>query len=89
LTIRDEHELLHDPLRKRLQGFDLLSRSEQLDWIESVSRRLSRKLEEVERWPAEVEGTFGDLVQDSAKGALKARIAWLGAVRKRVNSSDT
>jgi DNA-binding PadR family transcriptional regulator len=87
LTIRDEHELLHDPLRKKLQGFDLLSSSEQAGWVESAQRRLRRKLEEVEKWPSDVEGTFGDLVKESAKSALKARIVWLNSVRNQVKSS--
>jgi DNA-binding PadR family transcriptional regulator len=83
LTLRDEHELLHDPFRKKLLGFELLSRSEQLEWVASAHDRLSRKLKEVENWPPETEGPLGNLVQASAKVALQARIAWLDAVRRQ------
>jgi DNA-binding PadR family transcriptional regulator len=84
LTLRPEHELLHDPLRKKLQGFELLSTTEQQEWLERARKQLLRKLEEVEQWPVEVEGMFGDLVQESAKVALQARIEWLDTVRKRL-----
>jgi DNA-binding PadR family transcriptional regulator len=87
LTIREEHELLHDPLRKKLQGFDLLSSTERLDWIASAHDRLSRRLKEVENWPSELEGVFGTLVQASAKAALKARIGWLDSVRRHIESA--
>jgi hypothetical protein len=82
--LRPEHELLHDPLRKKLQGFELLSTTEQQEWLERARKQLLRKLEEVEQWPVEVEGMFGDLVQESAKVALQARIEWLDTVRKRL-----
>jgi hypothetical protein len=88
LTLRDEHELLHDPLRKKLQGFELLSSSEQLGWVASAHERLSRKLKEVENWPPETEGALGDLVQASAKVALQARIAWLYSVRSQIEAAN-
>lgn len=87
LMIRPDDELLHDPLRKKVQGFELLSRSERISWVETARGRLSRKLQEVEEWPPEVEGAFGDLVQESARSALKARIAWLDAARSQIEAN--
>lgn len=84
LTIRPEHELLHDPLRKKLQGFELLNKKQQIEWIHSARSRLERKLQEVESWPIENEGPFGALVQRSAKDSLLARLAWLDAALKLV-----
>ena len=88
LTVRPEHELLHDPLRKKVQGFELLEQHEQLEWARGARAGLERKLGEVEAWPTEVEGPFGDLVKQSAKGAIRARIAWLDAVLKRIQSGE-
>lgn len=87
ITIRPEHELLHDPLRKKVQGFDLLSTEEQQEWVRSARTALERKLCEVEQWPPEVEGEFGDLVQQSARAALQSRLAWLEAVHRRVEDA--
>jgi len=89
LTIRPEHELLHDPLRKKLQGFELLSAEEQLDWIKTTRQRLERKLSDVEQWPRDIEGPFGDLVQESAKVALTARLVWLEQLLKRVTLASS
>ncbi|HVL79528.1 MAG TPA: helix-turn-helix transcriptional regulator [Sphingomicrobium sp.] len=87
LTIRPEHELLHDPLRKKIQGFELLSREEQMNWLAEARDRLGRKLEDIERWPTDVEGPYGELVHESAKVALRGRIAWLDAARERIASA--
>lgn len=86
MTLRPEHDLLHDQFRKKLQAFELLSNEEQLDWIASAKRRLEVKLEQVEQWPADAEGFFGDLVKESARAALVGRIAWLERARERVIS---
>lgn len=85
-TIRPDHELLHDPLRKKVQAFDLLTQPEQLEWVRTARERLERKLREVEGSSAADEGPFGDLVQESATGFLKARIAWLDKIAERIRS---
>lgn len=77
LLMKPEHELLHDPLRKKLQAFPLLTKAEQLLWLDTSKAHLEAKLEKVEGWSADLEGPFGDLVKDSAKAALESRIAWL------------
>ncbi len=88
-SLRPEHDLLHDPLRKKLQAFDLLSKQEQLEWLCSARSRLEAKLEDVEGWPAEREGPFGDLVKESAKAAITGRIYWLEQARKRIEASKS
>jgi DNA-binding PadR family transcriptional regulator len=84
LSLRPEHELLHDPLRKKVQAFDLLTRDEQLNWLDQATKRLQRKLREVEEWPSEVEGPFGEVVRDNARTALLGRLAWLDEARRTV-----
>jgi DNA-binding PadR family transcriptional regulator len=84
LSLRPEHELLHDPLRKKAQAFDLLTHQEQLDWLEEAKQRLQRKLGEVERWPPEVEGPFGEVIRDNARSSLLGRIEWLEESRRKI-----
>ena len=86
LSTRPEHDLLHDPLRKKLQAFELLTKEEQLEWINSARERLFNKLRAVEAWPAEAEGPFGDLVKASAQAAIAGRIYWLERALERVDS---
>jgi DNA-binding PadR family transcriptional regulator len=88
LLFRAEHELLHDPLRKKIQGFELLSKKEQQEWLESAQSTLRRKLRAVEQWPPEAEGPFGDLVKESAKAALRARLDWLKLALSKVTAQD-
>lgn len=85
-SVRAEHELLHDPLRKKMQAFDLLTRGEQLEWIETARAQLQAKLREVEAWPPETDGPFGDLIRDNARSALAGRIDWLERARARLDA---
>ena len=87
-TIRPENELLHDPLRKKVQAFTLLTRDERRSWVRSATEQLSRKLAQVEAWSTEIEGPFGDLVKESARRALRSRLDWLELVRQRVEGGE-
>jgi DNA-binding PadR family transcriptional regulator len=88
LAIRPEHELLHDPLRKKLQAFELLTREEQIAWIDTAKSHLQRKLGEVEQWSHEVEGPFGELVRENARAALVSRSGWLEQAQERIGSRN-
>lgn len=83
-SIRPEHDLLHDPLRKKLQAFDLLTTQEQACWVESVIARLRAHHAEVESFDAACEGPFGPLMKDNAREALEARLRWLERLRGSV-----
>jgi DNA-binding PadR family transcriptional regulator len=85
LTIRPEHHLLHDPLRKKVQDFELLSPAEQAQWLSTAKEQLKRKLRAVESWSADGGGPYGNLVIDSAKSALEARIAWLDRATRQIS----
>ena len=76
-SIRREHDLLHDPLRKKLQAFDLLTAEEQRHWVDVATARLRGRLAEVEAFDAECEGPFGPLMKENAREALEARLRWL------------
>jgi DNA-binding PadR family transcriptional regulator len=86
-SVRSEHDLLHDPLRKKLQSFDLLTASEQVEWVDAATARLRQRLEEVEAFDAETEGPFGTLMKDNAREALEARLRWLGRLQAALPAS--
>jgi DNA-binding PadR family transcriptional regulator len=77
LKIRPEHLLLDDPLRTKVQSFDLLSPEERAQWILDAKEELHRKLDEVEDYGRSVEVPFKEFVHDNAVRSLRARIDWL------------
>jgi DNA-binding PadR family transcriptional regulator len=80
LDIRPNHILLEDPLRTKLQSFDLLSRDEQLEWIVEAKSDLQNKLDELEAYAAEVTVPFKELVHDNAVSSVRCRMDWLDRV---------
>lgn len=77
LKIRAEHLLLDDPLRTKVQSFELLTPEERAQWILDVKEDLHRKLEEVEDYGRSVDVPFKEFVHDNAVRSLRARIDWL------------
>ena len=77
LKIRAEHLLLDDPLRTKVQSFDLLTPEERAQWILDAKEDLHRKLDELEEYGREVEVPFKEFVHDNAVRSLRARIDWL------------
>ena len=77
MEIRPTHLLLDDPLRTKLQSFDLLSKDEQLEWIVAAKDGLQKKLEELEAYAAEVTVPFKAQVHDNAVSSVRSRTEWL------------
>ena len=86
-SIRPEHDLLHDPLRKKLQAFDLLTPEEQGHWVEVAAGRLHARLAEVEAFDADCEGPLGPLMKENAREAIEARLRWLERLRTWTEAS--
>lgn len=82
--VRPHHLMLEDPLRTKLQSFDLLNRDEQIQWVVDVKTMLSEKLDEVERYSRDVIVPYQDLVHDNAVRTLRARMDWLDRVLRTV-----
>jgi DNA-binding PadR family transcriptional regulator len=80
LDIKPNHILLEDPLRTKLQSFDLLSRDEQLEWIVEAKSELQNKLDELEAYAAEVTVPYKELVHDNAVSSVRSRMDWLDRV---------
>jgi len=75
--LRPVHLLLEDPLRTKVQSFDLLSRDEQVEWIVDAKAALAEKLAEVEAYRHEAQVPYQEHVHDNAVSALRARMDWL------------
>jgi hypothetical protein len=79
-NIRPSHVLPDDPLRTKLQSFDLLTREERLEWIAEIKTELSKKLDAVDLYGEEESVPFHALVHDNAVRALRMRMDWLDRV---------
>ena len=77
MTIGPEDLLPEDPLRSKVQSFDLLSRDEQRAWAIEAKAALEAHLERLDAYGREVTVPFHALVHDNAVRSMRARIAWL------------
>lgn len=75
--IRPTHLLLDDPMRTKVQSFDLLSEQERLDWIVAAKAQLHEKLDALEAYGKEVDVPFKQFVHDNAVSSIRARMDWL------------
>lgn len=88
MDIKPTHLLLDDPLRTKLQSFDLLERDEQLEWIVRAKAGLQEKLGELEAYAASVTVPFKDQVHDNAVSSVRSRMEWLDRVLAGVVRSE-
>jgi hypothetical protein len=77
MEVRPSHFLLDDPLRTKVQSFDLLSKEEQIDFVVRARLGLREKLKELEAYAAKVEVPFQEIVHDNAVSSIHARLDWL------------
>ena len=77
IQLKPSHLLLDDPMRTKVQSFDLLDRQQQLEWIVEAKAQLLTKLEELEAYRETVDVPNKTLVHDNAVLAIEARMAWL------------
>lgn len=71
------HLLLEDPLRTKVQSFDLLTHEERLAWILEAKEQLAAHEQRLEAYGAEVSVPFQDFAHDNAIRSLRARMTWL------------
>lgn len=78
--IRSTHLLLEDPLRTKVQSFDLLTKDERIEWIVNAKAALEMKLTEVENYGNEVEVPYQAFVHDNAVSSIRSRLSWLNRI---------
>ena len=82
--LKPAHLLLEDPLRTKVQSFELLGEQERIDWILAAKDGLEKQLERLEDYGAEVTVPFQEFVHDNAVRSVRARIAWLDRMLARM-----
>ena len=82
--IRPSHLLPEDPLRTKVQSFDLLSREERIEWVSELKVELLQKLEQLEQYGREVTVPYQELVHENAMRSLRSRMDWLDLVLNQV-----
>lgn len=82
--VRPTHLLLEDPLRTKVQSFDLFTREERIQWVVEAKALLAGKLREVEEYGRSVDVPYKSIVHDNAVASLRARMDWLDRVLERV-----
>ena len=85
---RPNHLLLEDPLRTKVQSFDLLSREERLEWVVEVRQMLLTKLAELDSYGKAVDVPFKDYVHDNAVSSVRCRMDWLDRVMHSIVKGD-
>ena len=84
MELKPDHFLVDDPLRTRLQSFDLLNHDQQLEWVANARDGLQRKLEELEAYGAAVTVPFKELVHDNAVSSVRSRIDWVDRLSRSI-----
>lgn len=87
-SFRAEHELPPDPLRRKLQAFELLTVEEQRAWVDEARARLQHRLEAVEAFDAKADGVFMKLAQENARLSLRGRLQWLDDLRSSIETNS-
>jgi len=82
--IRPSHLLPEDPLRTKVQSFDLLSREERIEWVSELKVELLKKVEQLEQYGREVTVPYQELVHENAMRSLRSRMDWLDLVLNQV-----
>jgi len=77
MDMRGANFLLEDPLRTKVQSFDLLSNKEQLEWIVRAKEGLQNKLRELDSYADIASVPFKDEVHDNAVSSIRCRMEWL------------
>ena len=75
--LKPTHVMLEDPLRTKVQSFDLLSPQERVEWVLRAKEALEASLERLDEYGESVTVPFQDFVHDNAVRSTRARIVWL------------
>ena len=86
--IRPQHILLDDPLRTKVQSFELLTEREQLQWINQAEAALADKLTELDRYAAEVDVPFKQFVHANAVASITTRLEWLRSLAAAIDTQN-
>lgn len=72
--------LLEDPLRSKVQSFDLLSADQRVAWARRARDGLLEKMAELDEYRHNVTTPFHFLVEANAMASIQVRLSWLDLV---------
>jgi DNA-binding PadR family transcriptional regulator len=75
--VRASHLLLEDPLRTKVQSFDLLSGKEQIEWVRETKAAMEAHLGRLQDYEQKVTVPYHTMVHANAVRSMRARIDWL------------
>jgi DNA-binding PadR family transcriptional regulator len=75
--LKPAHVMLEDPLRTKVQSFDLLSPEDRVEWVLKAKEALEASLERLDDYGESVTVPFQEFVHDNAVRSTRARIVWL------------
>lgn len=77
-------DLAEDPLRSRIQSFELISSTERIRYLESCKEALRSKALALETYRSESQTPFHDVLHDSAASNIRSRIDWIQRTIERL-----
>ena len=87
MRIAPSDTLLEDPLRTKVQSFDLLSPEQRIEWVVKAKEELLAKMKELEDYRERVTAPFHELVHENAVASIRVRLTWLDLVFFEVTNS--
>lgn len=88
LTLNDSHIMLDDPLRTKVLSFDVLSRTERLEWIASAKALVKKRREILDEYNRTVKLPYQGFAYRSAVEMLRLKMEWLDDLLYEVAGSD-
>lgn len=76
-AVEPGHALPDDPLRTRIQSLHLLTRAEQLDWLDRARDAVAAKVREVEAYVEQVDMPRAAIALDHVRSVSQARLRWI------------
>jgi DNA-binding PadR family transcriptional regulator len=86
--IEPAHIVLDDPLRTRILSFDVLTRSEKLEWIAAAKALVWERQQQLDEYSEEVDLPYHDLVYRSAAESLRLKADWLDEMMRMLARGD-
>jgi DNA-binding PadR family transcriptional regulator len=83
------HIVLDDPLRTRILSFNVLTRSEKLEWIAAAKALIWERQQQLDQYSEDVDLPYHDLVYRSAAESLGLKAEWLDELMRLLARSDS
>jgi DNA-binding PadR family transcriptional regulator len=83
------HLLLDDPLRTKILSIGLLSKREQIRWLDTVRSDLMKQQAAIDEFARRYPGPIHDLAHANARMSTAARIAWVDLTLRKLRGQSS